>query len=73
MSAPRYFNHILNKFGQEHFFVVKEIFISGSLTRSELERVISAKYKIDVGSCVTELTLDHYLIGVHSFAVEEAQ
>ena len=71
MSAPRYLNHILNQFGQEHFFVVKEIFIAGSLTKSEIERVVLAKYKMEVGNCVTELTLGHYLIGVQSFTAAE--
>ena len=73
MSCPRYLNLILQKYSLEHFYVAKEIYIAGSLTRSEIERVIRSKYKLDVKNFITELTLDHYLIGVQSFTADDAQ
>jgi hypothetical protein len=69
LSVPRYLSLIKEEFGLTYYFTCKEVFLAGSLTRSELQRTLQVKYKVTLDSCLTDLVQQRYLIGVQSAAI----
>ena len=67
MSAPRYLALIREELGNVAYHILKEVFVNGSLNRSELMRLLQLKYEVEPANSfemITELTLKHFLVGV---------